>query len=131
MNFNFNLDKNNRLLTLTVSVEFKKTAGHPRIKLGWPTIKSLVDDYVDQNADYHGLIEGFQLGECKNPVQGLDNAHQDKCSGIWIFELILPNSKQRKVVTSAVDWKAKSKAKPKKTTNARTKKPAKKTKEDE
>ena len=125
MNFKFDLDKEAQVLILTVSIDAKKTAGHPRIKVGWPTIKSLVDDYIQQNGDSAGLVQGCTVGECRNSVQGLDNAHPEKCSGVWIFKLVDPKAKQPKVVKTAVEWNPE----PKKVTTTRSKKTTKKTKE--
>jgi hypothetical protein len=133
MNFKFDIDKQNEILKLEVSIERKRTAGDARIKIGWPTIKALVEEKFNEfglNPDWsteYSLAKDYHLGECKNPVQGLDNAHADKCIGVWMFDLVPKNPAQTKVLKKAVDWK---KTAGNKKPSGRPKKTSKKAKEE-
>ena len=59
------------LLTVTVSLEKRKKARDPRVRVK-------TDDVVQQT---------HILGECKNSLQAVDNEHVNQCVKNWVFIL--------------------------------------------
>ena len=112
MNFKFKIDKEKNKLELKVSIPKRNKVSEKRIRVGWPTIKKLVDENFD-------CPKTHTLGKCKNPNKYLDNGYH-KNSDVWTFELIPLQEwkplkkkqerkplKKKKVVTKDLDlaWK--------------------------
>tara|TARA_R110000824_G_scaffold2936_10_gene13417 strand:- start:37505 stop:37834 length:330 start_codon:yes stop_codon:yes gene_type:complete len=68
------------LLTVTVSLEKRKKARDPRVRVK-------TDDVVQLINENYEVPKTHILGECKNSLQAVDNEHVNQCVKNWVFIL--------------------------------------------
>jgi hypothetical protein len=87
MKFNFNVDKQNNILTFTITLPDRKSVKIPKRKIGFRKMKELLDKNID-------LPPGYLLGECKNSHMAVSNSPDTPDSVAWKFDLIPPAVKK-------------------------------------
>ena len=88
MNFNIVIDKEKNVLTITIILPTRRVAKTPRKKVGYRTMKKLLDENLK-------LPKNYTLGECINPHLTVDNSPDTSTKAAWSFNL-LPSAKPSK-----------------------------------
>ena len=81
MNYNINIDKQNNMLTLTITLSVRRNVATPKERIGYRKMKKLLDENLD-------LPAGFVLGECKNSHMSVSNSPDTPESATWKFDLV-------------------------------------------
>ena len=79
MDIKFEDDLKNNIMKMTVSVKKRKLASEEKIRLKWMHVEPFLKDYKCPTT--------HTLGRCLNPVQTIDNDHEEKCNVVWKFVL--------------------------------------------
>ena len=91
MNFKFEEDLDNNLLSMVVTEKLRTNLTQPHIMHRWDDVKSLVHEH-------YTCPKTHTLGECLNPIQTVNNESLTSCVRTWKFNLI---PKRVKTKTSA------------------------------
>tara|TARA_Y100000310_G_C20635094_1_gene790739 strand:- start:442 stop:717 length:276 start_codon:yes stop_codon:yes gene_type:complete len=81
MNFNFDINKKEKILKVTISLIPRRFAREPKRSVGYKTVMKVIKENLD-------LPNTFTLGKCANPGVNFDNYSGGECSATWTFELI-------------------------------------------
>ncbi len=75
---------------LEVKVTLKRMNGKsPRVRFGMPSVYKLIEENFE-------FPKGQSLGEYIGPVLGLDNSHDNRCKGTWLFKIVGAEEKKPK-----------------------------------
>ena len=93
MNFNIDIDKEKNVLTITVILPTRRVAKTPKKKVGYRTMKKLLDENLK-------LPKNYTLGKCINPHVTVDNSPDTSTKAVWNFHLLssVKSSKKKAVV---------------------------------
>lgn len=108
MKFNINIDKQNNILTFTITLSDRKNVITPKKKIGFRKMKELLDKNID-------LPSGYLLGGCKNSHMAVSNSPDTPDTVAWKFDLIPPAKKK-----APVKKEQKPLSKPRKTKRKKT-----------
>jgi len=110
MNFNIDIDKEKNVLTITVILPTRRVAKTPKKKVGYRTMKKLLDENLK-------LPKNYTLGKCINPHVTVDNSPDTSTKAVWSFNLLsdVKPSKKKVVAPKKTVTKSQPSLKKKKT----------------
>ena len=83
MNFSFDINKEEKVLKVTVSLTPRRLVREPKKIVAFKTVMNIVDENLD-------LPAGFKLGKCYNQGTHFNNYSGRECTATWVFDLIAP-----------------------------------------
>ena len=88
MKHDINIDKQNNILTFTITLSNRTSLKIPKQKIGFRKMKELLDKNLK-------LPIGYALGECTNSAMFICNSPDTPDSVSWKFKLIPPVKKTK------------------------------------
>ena len=73
--------KNENTLMLTIEVKAQNKAGDERVRIGWPTVKKLVEEYETDSKT--------TVVKCTTPSVSIDTG-VGRNKNVWLFEIATP-----------------------------------------
>ena len=86
MKITFKNDLKNNRMKMTIKMKKRLKVAEEKISIGWPQVKKII-------AEKYACPKTYKLGECLNPVQGMDNEKDNY--KIWEFHLIPELSRKK------------------------------------
>jgi len=108
MKYNIDIDKQNNILTFTITLSDRKNVKTPKQKIGHRKMKDLLYKNLK-------LPTGYTLGECQNSFMFVCNSPDTPNSASWRFQLIPPATKPKAVKRQPKQTTTKTRTRKKKT----------------